>query len=175
MSMWLWLLALVGSFIMAAVGDMVSEEIRGWLDVVPQAILRLAAAQLNETQRDAIYENEWLPELSYVLRGAESRPITRLIRGISFALGLLVSAHRVAQQLTRGSPSVAPIRRPFIHRILSRQPIYLRGYRYRWRLATRALISVFLGILINEKIVLRLHQRDILSQVAKISHEGPFQ
>lgn len=85
------------AILLAAVGDLISEEIRGWLDLVPRAILRLAATQLDATQRETIYRDEWLPELIYALRGAESRPITRLIRGITFAVGFLVAARSIAR------------------------------------------------------------------------------
>jgi hypothetical protein len=94
-------LMLAATLALAALGDLVSEEIRGWLDLAPRAILRLAAAQLNSGQRETIYHDEWLPELTYALRGAESRPITRLIRGTAYALGLLIAAHRVARHITR--------------------------------------------------------------------------
>jgi hypothetical protein len=90
-------LCLLGVFLFAALGDLVSEEIRGWLDLVPRALLRLAAVQLDPDIREIIYEGEWLPDLIYELRGAESRPITRLIRGTTFALGLLSSARRIAR------------------------------------------------------------------------------
>ena len=87
---------LVGAFLFAALGDLVSEEIRGWLDLAPRAILRLAAARLDPELQESIYQEEWLPELIYVLRGAESRPITRLVRGATFALGLLLAAPKIA-------------------------------------------------------------------------------
>src|SRR5207247_991824 len=90
-------LGLIGMFLFGALGDLVSEEIRGWLDLVPRAILRLAAAQLEPELRESVYEGEWLPELIYILRGAESRPITRLIRGMRFALSLLFSARGIAR------------------------------------------------------------------------------
>jgi hypothetical protein len=98
MTAWAWAaLGSVGAFVMAAVGDLISEEIRGWLDLAPRAILSLAAAQLDPTQRQTIYQDEWLPELCYALRGAESRPITRLIRGTTYATSLLISARRIAR------------------------------------------------------------------------------
>jgi hypothetical protein len=90
-------LGLVGMFLFAALGDLVSEEIRGWLDMAPCAILHLAAARLAPELRESTYQEEWLPELIYVLRGAESRPITRLIRGTTFAVGLFLAARRIAQ------------------------------------------------------------------------------
>ena len=106
MSAWAWAtLCLLASFLLAALGDLISEEIRGWLDLAPQAILRLAATQLDPDQRETIYHDEWLPELTYILRGAESRPITRLTRGTTYALGLLISARRVARHLTHTPPA----------------------------------------------------------------------
>lgn len=94
-------LSLVGMFLFAALGDLASEEIRGWLDLAPRAVLRLAASQLDPAHRETIYRDEWLPELIYVLRGAQSRPITRLIRGTTFALGLFVSARKISRDLAR--------------------------------------------------------------------------
>jgi hypothetical protein len=101
---WAWAtLGTTAALAMAALGDLVSEEIRGWLDLVPKAVLRLAATQLEPAQRQPIYQGEWLPELSYALRGAESRPITRLIRGTTYAVGLLIAARRVARLSDRRS------------------------------------------------------------------------
>jgi hypothetical protein len=97
---------LVGTLLFLTFGDLVSEEIRGWLDMVPRALLRLAAVQLDPEKRATIYDDEWLPELCYILRGAESRPVTRLIRGIRFAVGLIISAHHIARRLDR-TPALA--------------------------------------------------------------------
>lgn len=98
-------LTLAGVFLIAALGDLVSEEIRGWLDLAPRAILRLAATQLDPAQRETIYQDEWLPELLYALRGAEARPVTRLIRGTTYATGILIASRRIARRLTRSHPS----------------------------------------------------------------------
>ena len=99
---WLWAaISVIGMFSFVAIGDLISEELRGWLDLVPHAILRIAATKLKPSQRKVVYEQEWLPELIYVLRGAESRPITRLIIGVRFALGLFVSARRIARESVR--------------------------------------------------------------------------
>jgi hypothetical protein len=94
-------ICLAAALILAATGDLISEEIRGWLDLAPRVILRLAATQLDPSQLETIYHDEWLPELTYALRGAESRPITRLIRGIAYAAGLLIAAHRIARRVHR--------------------------------------------------------------------------
>ena len=113
MTAWAWAgLAAAAALATATLGDLISEEIRGWLDLVPHAILRLAATQLDPTQRETIYHDEWLPELCYALRGAESRPITRLMLGTTYATSLLISARRVARiniRATRTAPRVIRI------------------------------------------------------------------
>lgn len=102
MTGYLWAaLGILAGLGMTALGDMVSEEIRDRLDHLPHAILRLAACRLDPSQWVTIYEDEWLPELSYILRGDEARPVTRLIRGTAFALGILFSAVRIARLLHR--------------------------------------------------------------------------
>ena len=100
------LLALLGVLAglgMTVVGDMVSEEVRDRLDHLPHAILRLAARRLKPAERTAIYEEDWLPELTYILKGEETRPITRLFVGVRFALGILFKARRIADQLDRAA------------------------------------------------------------------------
>lgn len=87
------LISSIGVAVVSAIaGDLVSEEVRGWLDLLPQATLRLAAnIHLNPSQYVLIYDDEWMPELTYILKGAESRPISRLIVGMRFASSLLFS------------------------------------------------------------------------------------
>jgi len=75
-------------FLGVALGDLVSEEVRGWLDRVPHAVLRLATLRLDLADRETTYREVWGPDLDYFLRGDESRPITRLIRGMKFAVSL---------------------------------------------------------------------------------------
>jgi hypothetical protein len=81
--------------------------LRGWLDLAPRAVLRLAAVQLRAGQRKKILEEVWIPDLMYVLRGKESRPITRLIRGMWFAVGLLISILRGRYSYQPGSNTKA--------------------------------------------------------------------
>ena len=100
MSDLLWVaLGLLGSFGLAAIGDMVSEEARDRLDHLPNAILRLASQRLDPDKRALLYEEIWLPDLAYHLRGDEARPITRLYHGTRFALSMLASARRSARNL----------------------------------------------------------------------------
>jgi hypothetical protein len=89
MSGFVWFaLSVALMFLGAALGDLVSEEIRGWLDRVPHAVLRLATLRLDQADREATYREVWGPGLDYFLRGDESRPITRLIQGMKFAVSL---------------------------------------------------------------------------------------
>src|SRR5438128_234992 len=85
--------------LLAPVGQLIGDEVRGWLELVPRAILRLAAVRLPAAQRPAIYNEEWLPELLSILREAEGRPITRLITGTWFAASMTRAAGRVGREL----------------------------------------------------------------------------
>lgn len=108
MTAWVWaVLAVAGSFLLLAGSDLVSEEVRGWLDLAPRAVLRLATVQLKSGQRKKVYEDVWIPDLLYVLRGKESRPITRLIRGMWFAFDLLISVVRGRYQFPTASNTKA--------------------------------------------------------------------
>src|SRR5580704_10979371 len=112
-------LAFLGVLLAATLGDLVSEEIRGWLDLIPRGFLRLAAARLDQAQRETIYQDEWLPELHFALRGAESRPITRLILGTRYALGLLVAARRISRRIDRDCQAFPATQGPhFVSRTL---------------------------------------------------------
>lgn len=105
MSGWAWaVLAFIGGLGITVTGDMVSEEVRDRLDHIPRAILKLAAGRLDPGQRSTVYVDEWLPELTYILKGAEARPITRLITGTHYALGILASTRRIARHLRRSAP-----------------------------------------------------------------------
>jgi hypothetical protein len=97
----LTVLGVLGAFGMTALGDMLSEEVRDRLDHLPHAILRMAAHWLGATQRITVYEDEWLPELSYILKGDEARPVTRLVHGTMFAIGILLNAALLAHTLHR--------------------------------------------------------------------------
>jgi hypothetical protein len=96
-------LAFIAGLGIAVIGDMVSEEVRDRLDHIPHTILKLAARRLDSGQRSALYEDEWLPELTYILKGAEARPITRLITGIHYALGILATTRQIARHLHRSA------------------------------------------------------------------------
>jgi tetrahydromethanopterin S-methyltransferase subunit F len=93
----------LGAVVMTVITLLINDEARGWLDIAPVAILRLAAAHLNREQRERLYYEEWLPELQFIMRETETRPITRTT---GFALGLLVAA-RVVSRLRPSTPPPA--------------------------------------------------------------------
>lgn len=92
-------LSLVAAMLVAALGELVSDEIRARLDRVPFALLAAAARRLPADQRADLYEQAWLPELHYVLRGDEAKPITRLVHGSRYAMGLWFAASAIGREL----------------------------------------------------------------------------
>jgi hypothetical protein len=83
----------------AAIGELVSDEIRARLDRLPFALLAAAGRRLPAQQRDELYRQAWLPELHHILRGDEATPITRLVHGTRFAASLWLSAPQVGRGL----------------------------------------------------------------------------
>jgi hypothetical protein len=111
---YLWTsLGVLAGLAMNAFRGMVGEEIRDRFDGLPHTVLRLAARRLDPSQRAALYHDDWLPELTYILKRAEARPITRLITGTWFALGILISAVRIARHVLRApNPQPLPAKSP---------------------------------------------------------------
>jgi hypothetical protein len=98
----------VALIVLGALGrSLLTEEIRGRLDRLPGWLLRQAARQL-DLEQQAIYDELWLPDLEYILRDTEGRPITRLLTGIKFAIGLLVSTWHEARQSQRAAIQATP-------------------------------------------------------------------
>jgi hypothetical protein len=95
-----WLIATLtglGGLFLGVCSDMISEEMRGRLDRLPQALVRLAARRLPEEIRDDM-AREWLAELHEFLHGAEAIPVTRLVKGLGYARGLFFSAPRFGRE-----------------------------------------------------------------------------
>lgn len=95
---WLLLFTLLGFLASVAVGDLVSQEIRGQLDALPRLVLLLASRRLPGHLR-AERLDEWTGELHEILRGAEALPVTRLWRGLRYATGIVWAAPAVARAL----------------------------------------------------------------------------
>jgi hypothetical protein len=96
---WAALVGLIGMLVLACVGDLASEEVRGRLERLPHALIALAARRAPPEMRAELRE-EWAAELHEILRGAEGLPITRLVRGIQYAAGVLRTARGVGRQLS---------------------------------------------------------------------------
>jgi len=90
--------ALTGIFILTSLGDLARKEIQGRLGLIPQAVLWLASRWLDPAQRVTLYKETWIPGLRHVLRETESLPITRILRGIKFALRVVVAPRRPARR-----------------------------------------------------------------------------
>jgi hypothetical protein len=109
------LLTLACGLIGTVLGELASQEIRTRLDRIPQALIRLAARRVPADLR-ADRAEEWLADLHEILRGAEALPITRIITGTRYALGLLRASSAIARDLhgsltpseTPAPPELAP-------------------------------------------------------------------
>lgn len=69
------------------------------LERLPNAILRLARRRLPPEQREAIHDEEWLPELIMIVRETDGLPITRMLRGVDYAISLLFAARSIAREI----------------------------------------------------------------------------
>jgi hypothetical protein len=96
--------------LVAAVGELVSDEIRARLDRIPLALLAAAARRLPREQRAKMYGQVWFPELHYLLQGDEAMPITRLVHGMRYALRIWLSAPKISCELN-GDAARQPISR----------------------------------------------------------------
>jgi hypothetical protein len=93
--------ALVGVVVLISLGDLARKEIQGRLGLIPKAMLWGASRWLDPARRLTLYREQWLPELTGILREAESIPITRLLRGIRFSLRIVVALRRAKRQPIR--------------------------------------------------------------------------
>jgi hypothetical protein len=84
----------------AAFSDMMSEEARTRLEGLPRGLLALAARLLARDLRESRLD-EWSTELHVIIREERGKPITRLLRGVWYALGVLVAAARMGRVLAR--------------------------------------------------------------------------
>jgi hypothetical protein len=100
---WL-LLALTfgGAVLVAVVQDMVKTEASTRIERLPRAVLRLARRRLPQARRQGCHDEEWLPELLHITQATEGLPITRMVRAIRYALGLLFAARSISIALDAG-------------------------------------------------------------------------
>jgi hypothetical protein len=99
-TIWQMLGGLLGLFLLFAVYEtiknMVSKEAQTRLERLPYAILRVARRRLPPEHREKIHDEEWLPELIAIVRETDGLPITRMIRGVDYAVGLVFAASKVS-------------------------------------------------------------------------------
>lgn len=86
------------ALVRTVLGEMLQEEVRTRLGLIPFGIIRLACARVPEELR-ADLAAEWEAELEFMLTGTDGMPVTRLLRGIRFSAGLLFAARRIAGEL----------------------------------------------------------------------------
>jgi len=117
-SIGLVVLGFLGSLVVVAIGDMVSEEVRARLDRLPHAVLCLAIRRLPGELRADIGK-DWHAELDHILHRAKLYPVTRLIKGVHFGAGLLRTAPRIARSLAliRGSVQTQTVDAPQLARV----------------------------------------------------------
>lgn len=105
----------ITALLLVVASSLISDEIRGWLELVPVALLRLVVFRVPGAQRQELYEQEWLPDLLCHLRKAGGRPITRLVVGVKFSVCLLPNVRAIARDLREldndeeaAAPSIPP-------------------------------------------------------------------
>lgn len=86
----------IGSMLWAAITDMCKDEIRTRIGRLPYALIRMAVLRIPHAARGGLTE-EWQAELDFILHGTDGLPATRLLRGASFSVDLLL----------RGAPAMA--------------------------------------------------------------------
>jgi hypothetical protein len=114
---WAIIVGVMAALAVTCFGDLVSEEIRGRLDLLTRALIRLAVRRVPEDVRDDLHD-DWLAELEVFLHGREALPITRLIHGVGFALGLVRTARGIGRDLGAKEPTdgLTPVEDTFWNR-----------------------------------------------------------
>jgi hypothetical protein len=85
----------LSGLVRAMIGEMANEEAQTRLGRIPRALIRLALHRVPVDLRDDLAA-EWDSELGFVLVGTEGLPLTRLLRGTTFAVGIFWSAGAIA-------------------------------------------------------------------------------
>jgi protease PrsW len=115
-------LAFVAGALLAALSGVIGDEVRGWLELAPRGILRLVALRLPAGSREAIYDEEWLPELVFILHEAEGGPITRAARATWFAISLAGAAAEIGRALGDGRNEAEAVVHPDVAVLAGRDP-----------------------------------------------------
>jgi hypothetical protein len=87
------------AWLVKVIVEMLTIEGQNRLSLLPSLLLRLAARRVSAALR-ADLENKWQIELLHIEQQTEGLPVTRLVRGTSFAVGILVSAGGISKALS---------------------------------------------------------------------------
>jgi cadmium resistance protein CadD (predicted permease) len=101
------LLALAGAFAVSVVTGMLSQEAQTRLARLPVALLRIARILIPGEQRDEWYR-ELSAELSYIAKETDGLPVTRLLKGLTFAAGAIRGALAIRRSSDARQQSLAP-------------------------------------------------------------------
>jgi hypothetical protein len=82
-----------------ALGAMCQEELETRIGRLPNALIRLAALRLPRDVRSDLAE-EWVAELDFIVSETDGLPVTRLLRGLTYATSLFRVAPSVGHELT---------------------------------------------------------------------------
>lgn len=100
----------VGAVLKAALGDMARQEATTRLSQLPAVVIRLAARRVPRAAR-ADLTAEWQGELDHIVKRTGGLPLTRLVRGIYYALSMLPVAKTSA---VSSRPSATMWRPPLV-------------------------------------------------------------
>lgn len=94
--------AIMGAIVAGVTGvvtGLAQDELKGWIGRLPFWLLRIATKRVPEDIRDSLRE-DWEAELHHLLRDKTDRPITRLVVGLRFSLGLVSGGAKAADEIT---------------------------------------------------------------------------
>lgn len=91
-------LGLLSGLVVAVAMSLLGDEVKGWIGRVPYAILWVASRRVPPSHR-AVLHGEWVADLAGALQDRSERPITRLLVGTRFAIGLVSGGRQVAIEL----------------------------------------------------------------------------
>jgi hypothetical protein len=93
------LIALAVWLVRDTISDLVKEEAKTRITQIPSFIIKLAAKRVPIEIR-ADLADEWKAESEFIVNETEGLPITRLVRGTWYALGVLQVSRSVSSELT---------------------------------------------------------------------------
>jgi putative nucleotidyltransferase with HDIG domain len=105
---WGTVMAAAGVVGAGVAANLAGDEISGRVDLLPEAVIWLAAQQVPRPAR-ADARQEWLAELAAILRSAEGLPVTRLVIGMRYAISLARAARAITAEITGAERGLRPL------------------------------------------------------------------